>query len=86
MGSFVEHASKARAGDVGKDDRPWYLYKCTDSEYLDWYDEQPGPGRDIYSIQHHVITTSETTFDIRCTYEPRITYIEEKDNQESRPS
>ncbi|QAS51467.1 hypothetical protein HLI_04135 [Halobacillus litoralis] len=74
--SLLELASKARTNYFGKDDKSWYLYKMAKSEFLDWYDNQPGPGRDLYDIQHHIISTSETTFEILCKYEPRINIVE----------
>lgn len=71
-GYLFQEASAARRRYFGDDRHPWYLYKSTRSDFIHWYDQLPGPGTDLYPVEHHVISTVESTFEILSTYEPKV--------------
>lgn len=50
----------------------WSLYKEINSDFVDWYDQLPGPGSEHYNIEHYVIITSDETFEILSETEPII--------------
>ncbi|MDY7044986.1 hypothetical protein RVS70_12325 [Virgibacillus sp. M23] len=67
---LLEAASIAREDYFGDNKQNWYLYKTTKSEFIKWFDNLHGPGTDIDNIEHQIISTSETTFEILSKYEP----------------
>jgi|GEM_PF-3429002 len=69
---LVHEASEARQKYFGDRKLPWYLYKSTSSDFIDWYNQLPGPGTDVYHIEHHVIATVDSTFEILSMYEPKV--------------
>ncbi|MDL4840545.1 hypothetical protein [Aquibacillus rhizosphaerae] len=72
-GSYLlKELSLAREKYLEESNKKWYLYKSTNSDFINWYNNLPGPGTDIYNIEHQVILTSETTFEILSKYEPKI--------------
>lgn len=62
-------ARKSKAGVIGN---AWSLYKVKDSDFIDWYDQLPGPGSEHYHIEHYIIATSDETFEILSEVEPTI--------------
>ncbi|MFQ3544360.1 hypothetical protein Q7A53_09740 [Halobacillus rhizosphaerae] len=66
-------ARKARIDFFGSAEQPWSLYKMESSDFIKWFDQLSGPGSDIFDIEHQLIITSETTYEILSTYEPVIT-------------
>lgn len=72
-GSYLlKEATHAREKYSDNRYKGWHFYKSTNSDFIDWYDHLPGPGTDVYPIQHHVISTVELTYEILSMYEPRI--------------
>lgn len=56
----------------GYESKSWYLYRATNSDFIRWYDSLPGPGTDMFPIEHHVIRTESTTYEILSRYEPKV--------------
>lgn len=71
-GYLSEVFGDARKKELGSINEKWYLYKTKSSEFIDWFDNLPGPGTDLNKLEHFVICTSDTTFEIISRYEPKL--------------
>lgn len=72
-GSYLlNKTSAARERYFGNRKIGWHLYRTTNSDYIEWFDNLPGPGTDSFSITHYIIVTTESTFEILSKYEPEL--------------
>ncbi|WP_312099269.1 hypothetical protein [Niallia sp.] len=69
---LAEPAYQARKNEGDAVRKSWSLYKAINSDFVDWYDQLPGPGSEHYQIEHYIIATSEETFEILSEVEPTI--------------
>ncbi|CAI9395397.1 hypothetical protein ACTQ5K_18100 [Niallia sp. Sow4_A1] len=69
---LAEPAFQARKNEVDTVRKSWSLYKAINSDFVDWYDQLPGPGSEHYHIDHYIIVTSDETFEILSEVEPTI--------------
>lgn len=72
-GDIDQLALQARINHFNSENKSWCLYKVSNSDFLEWYDELPGPGSDLFpEVEHHVFMSSEIIFDVLSEYEPKV--------------
>ncbi|MCP3026430.1 hypothetical protein [Halobacillus sp. A5] len=69
---YSRAARKARKEFFGRSTKHWFFYKAIRSDFLEWFTENSGLEIEKDSIEHHIISTSETTFEILSSYTPEV--------------
>ncbi|HMM19099.1 MAG TPA: hypothetical protein PKA10_00075 [Selenomonadales bacterium] len=56
----------------------WSMFKVVKSEYLEWFGQETYNMYNDYSIVHYVFLTCNDILEVLSTYEPQITFINNK--------